>query len=58
VENQIESFEEAFMAHIVMPNDQTVAEILRPQIADVYKAGKMKELGPAPEAVRREEVKR
>ncbi len=50
VENQIESFEEAFMAHIVMPNDQTVAEIIRPQIAESYKSGKMKLLTAAPEA--------
>lgn len=41
VENTIETFEEAFLAHVVMPNDMTVAEIIRPAIADSYKAGKM-----------------
>ncbi len=50
VENQIETFEEAFLAHIVMPNDQTVAEIVRPQIADSYKTGKFKLLTAGGEA--------
>lgn len=49
VENQIASFEEEFLAHIVMPNDQTVAQIVLPQIAESYKTGKMpKALAPAP----------
>lgn len=48
VESTIETFEEAFLAHIVMPNDATVADIIRPQIAESYKTGKMpKALGPA-----------
>src|SRR4051812_18426405 len=34
VENAIETFEEAFLANIVMPNDQTMAEITRPLIAE------------------------
>lgn len=41
VENTIETFEEAFLANIVMPNDQTVADIVRPQIAESYAHGKM-----------------
>lgn len=40
VENGIELFEEAFLANIVMPGDQTVAEIVRPAIAQSYKSGK------------------
>lgn len=49
VENQIATFEEEFLAHIVMPNDQTVAQIVLPQIAESYKTGKMpKALAPAP----------
>lgn len=40
VENHIESFEEAFLANIVMPNDQTVAQIVKPAIAESYKTGK------------------
>jgi len=50
VESQIETFEHAFLAQIVMPNDQTVSEILNPIIALAYKSGRMpKQLGPAPE---------
>lgn len=41
VENSIETFEHAFLSQIVMPNDQTVAEIVVPQIAESYKTGKM-----------------
>lgn len=41
VENSISTFEEEFLAHIVMPNDKTVAQIILPQIADSYKTGKM-----------------
>ncbi len=49
VESQIETFEEAFLANIVMPNDQTVSDIVKPQIAESYETGKMpKALNPAP----------
>jgi len=48
VESQIETFEEAFLANIVMPNDQTVAQIVLTQVAESYKTGKMRALGPAP----------
>lgn len=41
VENTIETFEEAFLGQVVMPNDATVAQIIRPQIAEAYKSGKM-----------------
>jgi hypothetical protein len=50
VENAIETFEQAFLANVVMPNDRTVAEIMAPLIAESYKGGTMpKALGPAPE---------
>lgn len=50
VENTIETFEEAFLANIVLPNDQTVAEAVRPAIAAAYKGGRMpKQLLPAPD---------
>lgn len=50
VENHIATFEEEFLAHIVMPDDRTVAEVVLPQITEAYKTGKMpKALGPAPE---------
>ena len=41
VESKITTFEEEFLAHIVMPNDQTVGDLVRPQIAEVYKTGKL-----------------
>lgn len=40
VENGIETFEEAFLAEIVMPGDQTVAELLTPVIAESYRTGR------------------
>ncbi len=41
VESGIESFDEAFMSHIVMPNGQTMAEHALPYIKDAYSTGKM-----------------
>jgi hypothetical protein len=41
VESQIATFEEEFLAHIVMPNDRTVAEMILPQIAESYASGRM-----------------
>lgn len=41
VENAIATFDEEFLAHIVMPNDRTVFEIITPQIDSAYLNGKM-----------------
>jgi hypothetical protein len=41
VENNIATFEEEFLAHIVLPNDKTVADYVVPQVAAMYQAGKM-----------------
>lgn len=41
VENQIETFEEAFLANIVLPNDQTVAQVVRPMVGEAYRTSKM-----------------
>ncbi|KRQ99245.1 hypothetical protein [Bradyrhizobium valentinum] len=41
IDSGIETFEDAFMPHIVMPTGQTVSETIRPQIADAYKGGRM-----------------
>jgi hypothetical protein len=41
VESKIATFEEEFLAHIVMPNDRTVADIILPQIAESYSTGRM-----------------
>lgn len=48
VEDGIETFEDAFLAHIVMPDGSTVAEHVRPRIANAYSEGKMVPLLPAP----------
>jgi hypothetical protein len=48
VESHIESFEEAFLAHVVMPDGVTVAQHSRPLIEQAYKGGKMVPLLPAP----------
>jgi hypothetical protein len=44
VENGIATFEEEFLAHIVMPNGQTVMEIVLPQIEGAYSSGQMTNL--------------
>lgn len=41
VETGIATFEQEFLANIVMPNGRTVAEIVLPQIAESYASGKM-----------------
>jgi hypothetical protein len=41
VEAGIETFDEAFMSHIVMPNGQTMAEHALPYVRDAYQTGKM-----------------
>jgi hypothetical protein len=49
VESAIETFEEAFLANIVMPDQRTVAEIVLPQVAESYQTGRMPlALNPAP----------
>ncbi len=46
VETGITTFEEEFMAHIVMPDGQTVAEHAMPMIAAAYQSGKVQALLP------------
>lgn len=41
VESGIETFDEAFLSHVVMPNGQTMAEHLVPYLKDAYSHGKM-----------------
>lgn len=41
VESGIETFDEAFMPHIVMPNGQTMAEHALPYVKEAYSTGKM-----------------
>ena len=40
VEGGIETFEEAFLAQIVLPNGKTVAEVTTPLIEQMYQSGK------------------
>lgn len=44
VESGIASFEDEFMAHIVMPDGKTVSHHMKPQIAEAYQTGKFKPL--------------
>jgi hypothetical protein len=41
VESGISTFEEEFMAHIVMPNGKTIGQVMTPQIESAYQSGKM-----------------
>ena len=46
VETGITTFEEEFMPHIVLPNGQTVAEYMLPQIDQTYETGQMPPMLP------------
>lgn len=46
VETGISTFEEEFMAHIVLPDGKTVAEWMSPQIAAAYTSGNMPPMLP------------
>jgi hypothetical protein len=46
VESSIDTFEDAFLSHIVTPNGQTVGEWLKPQIEEAYANGRMPSLLP------------
>jgi hypothetical protein len=46
VENGVTTFEEEFLAHIVMPGDRTVAQYVIPQIEGAYASGRMPKLLP------------
>lgn len=48
VESGITVFEDEFMAHIMLPNGQTVGNWMRPQIETAYQSGNMPTLLPAP----------
>ncbi|WP_062017425.1 hypothetical protein [Aureimonas sp. AU4] len=48
VESGIETFEDAFLAQIVLPDGGTVADHILPRIADAYASGTMQPLLPPP----------
>jgi hypothetical protein len=52
VGSKIETFEEAFLAHVVMPDGRTVGEHAMPAIAQSYESKKMLPLLPAPHGAR------
>lgn len=52
VESGITEFEEEFLAHIVLPDGQTVGRWMLPQVQEAYESGKMPALLPAPKGKR------
>lgn len=46
VEAEITTFEEEFLAHIVLPNGNTVGQFMVPQIESAYETGEMPKLLP------------
>lgn len=48
VESKIETFEEAFLAHVVMPDGQTVGQHTTPRIEAAYGGGELQALLPPP----------
>jgi hypothetical protein len=46
VASKIETFEEAFLAHVVMPDGKTVAEHAHPRIEQAYSGGEVPALLP------------
>jgi hypothetical protein len=48
VESKIETFEDAFLAHVVMPDGKTVSDHVRPRLEQVYAGGEVQALLPPP----------
>ena len=48
IESGIATFDQEFMAYIMLPSGNTVGSWLQPQIAEAYESGKMPKLLPAP----------
>lgn len=46
VESGIATFEDEFLAHLVLPDGTTVADQVRPKLAEAYSTGRMPELLP------------
>lgn len=46
VESGIETFDEAFLAHILLPNGETVGQWTEPQVALAYEQGTMPKMLP------------
>ncbi len=41
VESHIATFEDEFLAHVLLPNQQTVAQYIGPTVAQIYNTGRM-----------------
>lgn len=41
VESNIATFEDEFLAHVLLPNQQTVAQYIEPTVAQIYETGRM-----------------
>lgn len=41
IESGIATFEDEFLAHVLLPNQQTVAEYVGPVVAQIYETGRM-----------------
>lgn len=41
VESGIATFEDEFLAHVLLPNQQTVAEFIGPTVTQIYETGRM-----------------
>lgn len=52
VEAGITEFETEFLAHIVLPDGETVGSWMRPQLERAYAVGRMPELLPLPPTTR------
>lgn len=48
VNSKIETFEEAFLAHVVLPDGQTVYQHTAPRLQEIAKGGEMQALLPGP----------
>ncbi|XWN29905.1 MAG: hypothetical protein ROR55_20755 [Devosia sp.] len=48
VEEGVETFEQAFLAHVVMPDGQTLGQHVAPRLATAYETGTMLPLLPGP----------
>jgi hypothetical protein len=41
VESNIATFEDEFLSHVLLPNQQTVAQYIGPEVARIYETGRM-----------------
>ncbi|MFP2927852.1 hypothetical protein ACLESO_22180 [Pyxidicoccus sp. 3LG] len=49
LDGKIETFEQAFLAHVVTPGGRTVGEHVLPALAESYRTGKVQPLLPSGE---------